>query len=151
VVDGEGALVAETVRPGEDVLVYFAIFAPEIEESEVGAFGEDVAVFEERSDFALMAIDEVLVGGLVVARAFVLHAVLFGEGFDLAVAEHGQTGEGGHHGADAKVFVPGAELIDRSPFIGVAHEVNVSLENIRIELNRVLNNGAVLSLSLIHI
>ena len=119
-VDDEGALVAGAVGPGEDVFVDGAVVEPEVEEGEVGALGEDVAILEQRRDLAHVASDERLVGVLVIAGAFVLHAVLLGEGFDLAVAEHGEAGEGSHHGADAEVFVAGSELVNGGALIGIA-------------------------------
>ena len=44
VVEDEGALVAEAVGVGEDVLVDAAVLGPEVVEDEVGAFGEELAV-----------------------------------------------------------------------------------------------------------
>ena len=147
--DREGALVTGAIGPGEDVFVDLAVFTPEIEEGEVCAFGEHVAIFEERCDLALVAFDEVLVRGLVVAGTLVLHAVLFGKGFYLAVAEHGKARKGGHHGADAEVFVAGPKLINRGTLVGIAHEVHVALEDVGIEFDRVLDDGTVLRILLV--
>src|ERR1700733_3145985 len=130
VIDHERALIAEAIGPGEDVLIDSAILAPEVKEGKVLAFGEDVAFSKQRRDLALMAFDEMMVWRLLVARMLVLHAVLFREGFNLAVAEHWQAGEGRHHGADAEVFVAGAKLIDSGALVGIAHEVDIALEDI---------------------
>ena len=60
------------------------------------------------------------------------------------MTEHGQTGQGGKHGCNAKIFIAIAELLDGSLFIGVVHEVDVALEDLRIELERVLDRQAIL-------
>ena len=99
---------------------------------------------EQWRDLALVALNEAFVGGLVVAGLVILHAVFLGEALDLAVAEHGQSGERGHHGGDAEIFVAGAELVDGGALVGIAHEVDVALHDVGIELEGVLEDGAVL-------
>ena len=121
----------------------------EVVEQEVAALGEEPAALEQRRDLALVALDEPLVGRLFVARPAVLHAVLFGEAFDLAVAEHGQAGQGGHHDGDAEALVAGAELVDCRALVGIAHEVDVALHDVGIELERVLDDRAVLGVVLV--
>ena len=96
-----------------------------------------------------MALDEPGIGRLVVARPAVLHAVLFGEAFDLAVAEHGQAGQRGHDDGNAEALVAGAELVNRGALIGIAHEVDVALHDVGIELEGVLDDGAVLGVFLV--
>ena len=149
VVDDERALAAEAVGVGEDVFVDVAIAVPEVVEGEVGAAGEDVALLEQRSDLALVAGDQVFVGPLLHLGLLELHAVALGEAFDLAVAEHGQPGQGGEQGADAEVFVAGAELVDSGALVGVGHEVDVALHNVGIELDGLLEVAAVLGVLLV--
>ena len=72
--------------------------------------------------------------------AAVLHAVFFSEALNLTVAEHGQAGERSHHGGDAEALVASAELIDGCSFIGIAHEVDVALHDVGIELEGVLDD-----------
>ncbi len=92
----------------------------------------------------LVACDEVFVGLLVHLGLLELHAVALGVALDLAVAEHGQAGQRGEQGADAEVFVAAAELVDRGALVGVAHEVDVALEDVGVELDGLLEVGAVL-------
>ena len=148
-VDDEGTLIAGAIGPGEDVFVDSAVVEPEVEEGEVGALGEDVAVFEQRRDLPHVAVDEGLVRVLLITGALVFHTVLFGEGFNLAVAEHGEAWKGSHHGADAEIFIAGAELVNRRALIGIAHKVDVALEDVGIELDGVLDDGAVLGVFLV--
>ena len=101
-------------------------------------------LLEQRSDLALVALDEPVVGRLVVARPLVFHAVLLGEAFDLAVAEHGQAGQRGHHDGNAEALVARAELVDGGALVGIAHEVDVALHDVGIEFEGVLDDGAVL-------
>ena len=96
---------------------------------------------EEREDLALVPLDEPPGRTLVVVGAAVLHAVLLGEALDLAVAEHRQAGQGGHHHADAEVLVAVAELLDRRALVRVVHEVDVALQDLGIELERVLDDA----------
>ena len=83
------------------------------------------------------------------ARLLEVHAVLLGEAFDLAVAEHGQAGQRGHQGADAEVLVAVAELVDRGALVGVGHEVDVALEDLGVELDGLLEVAAVLGVLLV--
>ena len=61
---------------------------------------------------------------------------------DLAVAEHRQPGQRGQHRRHAEVLVALAELLDRGLLVGVAHEVDVALEDLRVELERLLDDLA---------
>ena len=149
VVEDKRALVAVAVGVGEDVLVDFAVAVPEVVEGEVGAAGEDVALGQQRSDLALVARDQALVGPLVEHRLLELHAVALGESLDLAMREHGQAGQRGQQGADAEVLVAGAKLVDGGALVGVAHEVDVALHDVGVELNGLLQVGAVLGVLLV--
>jgi hypothetical protein len=108
-----------------------------------------MAVLEQRRDLALVARDEAFVGPLVHLGLLELHAVALGEALDLAVAEHGQAGQRGQQGADAEVLVAGAELVDGGALVGIAHEVDVALEDVGIELDGLLQIGAVLGVLLV--
>ena len=121
----------------------------EVIEQEVAAFGEEPAALEQGRDFALMAIDQPLVRILFVTGPAVLHAVLLSESLNLAVTEHGQSGQSGHHDGDAEALVPGAELVDRGALVGIAHEIDVALHDVGIELEGVLDDRAVLGVLLV--
>src|ERR1700685_3932875 len=96
-----------------------------------------------------MALHQASIRILLVASAAKLHTVLLGEALDLPMAEHGQSGKSGHHGGYAKALVAITKLINRGALIGIAHEVNVTLEDIRIEFNGVLDDRAILCILLI--
>ncbi len=96
-----------------------------------------------------MALDEPVIGRLIVARALVFHPVFFGEALDLAMAKHRQARQSGHEHGDTETLVTGAELIDGRAFVGIAHEVDVALHDIRIEFERVLDDRAVLGVFLV--
>ena len=49
--------------------------------------------------------------------------------------------------ATPKYLSPVAELVDRRPLVGVVHEVDVALEDLRVELERVLDDEAVLGVA----
>ena len=83
-----------------------AVAVPEIVEGEVGAAREYVALFEQRRDLALVAGDQIFVGQLVHLGGLELHSIALAEAFDLAVAEHGQTGQRGEQRADAEYLSP---------------------------------------------
>ena len=118
VVEDDAALVTEAVGVGEDVFVDRPVLVPEVVEGEVFAFGEDAAVLEQGGDLSLVALDEVFARPLVHLGLLVLHAVALGVAFDLAVAEHGQAGEGGEERGYAEVLVAVAELVDCGALVG---------------------------------
>ena len=95
---------------------------------------------EQREDLALVALDQPRVGLLVEHRPPELHAVLLAEALDLAVAEHRQPGQRREDRRDAEVLVALAELLDRGLLVRVAHEVDVALEDLRVELERLLDD-----------
>ena len=104
---------------------------------------------QQRRNLALVALDQPRIGRLIVARPAIFHAVFFGESLDLAVTEHGQSGQGGHHRRHAKAFVALAELVDGRALVGIAHEVDVALHDVGIELQSVLDHRAVLGVILV--
>ena len=59
--------------------------------------------------------------------ATVLHAIFFTVTFNLAMAEHRQTGQGGQQGGDAEIFVAFAELFNGGRFVRIVHEIDVAL------------------------
>ena len=61
----------------------------------------------------------------------------------------GRPGKRGHHDRDAEVLVALAELVDGGAFVGIGHEVDVALHDVGIELERVLDDGAVLGVVLV--
>ena len=149
VIDHQGALAAGAVGIRKDVFDHRTVGVEEVVEQEVRALGEEPAALEQRRDLALVALDEPMIGIFLVARPAVFHAVFFCESLDLAVAEHGQPGQRRHHDRDAKIFIALAELIDGGAFIGIGHEVDVALHDVGIELERVLDDGAILGVVLV--
>ena len=105
--------------------------------------GEEPAAAEQRHDLPLVPRHQVLVGPLVLVGALVFHPVALGVALHLPVAEHGQPGQGGEQQADPEVLVVLPELRDRGLLVGIVHEVHVPFEDLRIELQRVLDGGAV--------
>ncbi len=109
---------------------------------------------EEREDLALVPLDQPRVGLLVERRPPELHAVLLAEALDLAVAEHRQPGQRREDRRDAEVLVALAELLERGLLVRVAHEVDVALEDLRVEFDGLLDDlpvaGAVLVAEHVH-
>ena len=140
VVEDERALSAGTVRVGEDVFVHVAGAGDEVVQEEVVRLGEPRASVEQREDLAFVPLDKPRIGTFVEGRAAEFHAVLFPESLDLAVAEHRQARKGGQDGRDAEVLVALAELLQRGLLVRVAHEVDVALEDLRIEFDRLLDD-----------
>ncbi|OQA94010.1 MAG: hypothetical protein BWY25_03017 [Chloroflexi bacterium ADurb.Bin222] len=111
--------------------------------------GEQIAFVEQREDLLLVPGHQPGIGMLFPIGAAEFHAVLFGVALDLPVTEHRQAGEGRHERADPEVFVALAELIYRGPLVGIVHEVDVALENLRVEFQRVLEELAVFRVLLV--
>ena len=82
--------------------------------------------------------NQILVRRLSHSRLLVLHPILLGEALDLPMPEHRQTRQRRQQRAHAEVFVPCAELVDRRPLIRIAHEVHIPLQDVWIELDRLL-------------
>ena len=95
---------------------------------------------EEREDLALVTLDEPRIRLLVEHRPAELHPVLLAEALDLPVAQHRQPGERREDGGDAEVLVALAELLERRLLVRVAHEVDVALEDLRVELDGLLDD-----------
>ena len=49
----------------------------------------------------------------------------------------------GHHGADAEILIALAKLIHRRALVGIVHEVDVALQDLRIKLQRILDQDAI--------
>ena len=134
-----------TIGVGEDIFVHAAIRRVKVIEEELLHVGEQVAAVKEREDASTRGQRSIL--RWAVSSHFgraEFHPVFFAEAFDLSVTEHGQAGQGRQHRAHAEIFVAIAELLDGGFFIGVVHEVDVTLENLRVELQRVLDRHAIL-------
>ncbi len=149
VIDHQRPLVPRPVRVGKHVLVDVALRGKEIVQQKVLHLGEQAAAVQQREYLPLVALHQVAVGLLIPVGAPVLHAVLFGKALDLAVAEHGQAGQGGHQGADAKVLVPFAKLGHGRFLVGVVHEIDEPLQDLGVEFERVLDDRAVLGIVLV--
>ena len=98
---------------------------------------------EQREDLAFVALDQPWVRPLVEDRPAELHPVLLAKALDLAVTEHRQPGQRREDRRHAEVLVALAELLDRRLLVGVAHEVDVALEDLRVEFERLLDDLAV--------
>ncbi len=59
------------------------------------------------------------------------------------MTEHGQAGQGGKHSCNAEIFIAVPELFNRSFLIRVTHEIDIPFENLRVELQRILDRGAI--------
>ncbi len=149
VVDHERPLVAGPVGVGEDVLVDVSRIVHDVVEPEVANLGEQAPAMDEGEELPFVAGDESLVGPLVPRGATKLHAVLLGEPLDLPVAEHREARHRDQHRRDPEVLVPGSELLDRRPLVGVVHEVDVALEDLRVELERVPDQQPVVGVLLV--
>ncbi len=139
----QGAFPAQSVGIGVDVFVN-AAGGEEIVEQEMLDAREQGAAVEQGEDFALVASHQVGVYGFFPVGTAEFHAVFFRKAFHLAVAEHGQAGEGGQHDAGSEIFITLAKLIHRGALIGVVHEVDEALEDFRLKFEGVLHDGAVL-------
>ena len=95
---------------------------------------------EEREDLAFVTLDEPRIRLLVQHRPAELHPVLLAEALDLPVAQHRQPGERREDRRDAEVLVALAELLERGLLVRVAHEVDVALEDLRVELDGLLDD-----------
>ena len=143
VVHDQGPRGARPVRVGEHVLVDAPGVVPEVVQQEVRGLGEVPATVEQGHDLALVAGDQPLVDVLVHRRPAELHAVLLGEALELPVPEHRQAGEGREERGHADVLVALAELLDRGLLVRVVHEVDVALEDLRVELQGLLEHAPV--------
>ncbi len=82
-------------------------------------------------------------------RPSIFHPILLSKPFYLAVPEHGETGQRGHHHADTEVLIAFAKLGDGGLLIWIVHEVHEPLQDLRIELRRVLDDQTVLGVLLV--
>ena len=132
----------------------FPLVGHEVVQQEVARLGEPGPPVEQREDLALVALDQPRVRALVERRPAELHPVLLAEALDLAVAEHRQPGQRREDGGHPEVLVALAELLERGLLVGVAHEVDVALEDLRVELDGLLDHlpvaGAVLVAEHVH-
>src|ERR1035438_8743493 len=147
VVDHQRAFAAVAVGIGKDVFVDRAVGMEEVVEQEVAALGKEPAALEQGRNLAFVTPDQPVVWRLVVARPAVFHAVLLSEAFDLAMAEHRQAGKGGHHDRNAEAFIAGSELVNCCALIRIAHEVDVALHDVWVELEVFLMTERYLALS----
>ncbi len=142
-VDDQRALRTGPVRVGEDVLVDRAVVGQQVVQQEVAGLGEPGTPVQQREDLALVPLDQAAVRLLVEGRPAELHAVLLAEALDLAVAEHRQPGQRGQDRRHAEVLVALAELLDGGLLVRVGHEVDVALEDLGVELDRLADDLAV--------
>ena len=105
-----------------------------------------MAPLHDRKNFQLMPPNQMLIRQFIIVCVLVFHPIFFGEAFHLSVTEHGQAGKVDHNRADAKIFVAIAKLLDGGLLIGIVHEVDVALENLRVKLQRVLDGEAILGI-----
>ena len=98
---------------------------------------------KKRKDAPLMRLNQSGIGSLIHLWAAEFHPIFFGKAFDLSVTKHGQTRQGGKHSADAEIFITFSELLDGRFLVRVVHEVDITLQNLRIELKRILDGEAI--------
>ena len=149
VIQHQRPLLSHTVGVSKDILVHVAIWGDKVIQPEVLHFGEERAAVQQREDLPLMTLHQVLVGHLIPIGATILHAVLLGVAFHLPMSKHRQPRQSCHQRADTKVFVTLAELIHGSALVGIVHEVHITFENLRIEVQRVLDQLTVFGIFLI--
>src|ERR1700722_17342912 len=135
VVDDQCAVFATPVGVGKDILIDGAVGLVKIVEKEILALGEQPALVKQWSNFTIVARHQSLIGIFLVTSAAELHSVLLSEAFDLTVAEHRQARQSRHHGGDTKKLVAITELVNGCALIRIAHEVDVALEDIRVEFD----------------
>src|SRR4051794_6520023 len=139
VIQHERPLWSGPIRIGEDSVID-AVCGHEVVEQEVGRPREPAPPMEQREDLPLVSLDQPWVGFLGDHRPPELHPVLLAEPLHLAMTEHRQPGERREHRRDAEVLVTLAELLDGGLLVGIAHEVDVALEDLRIELDRLADD-----------
>ena len=149
VVDDQGALAAVPVGVGKDVFVHRADVVEEVVEQKIAALGKEPAPLAAAERSRARGARPASGRGSRRSAAAVLHPVLFGESFDLSVPKHRQPGQRRHHRRNAKALVAVAKLIDGRALIRIAHEVHIALHDVRIELQRVLDDRAVLGVVLV--
>ena len=146
VIDDDRALVARAVRVGEHILIHRSMLVPEVIQNKVSALRKQVAAFQQRRNLALIAVDHALVRLLAHARLLEVHAIALTESLNLSMRKHRQPWKGCKQRAGAKVLVAVAELIGRRAFVGVAHEIDIALQDVWIKLNRLLEIRPVLGI-----
>ena len=143
VVKHQGVVILTVVGVGEYVFIHVAVAVGEVIQDEIADFGKALALVQEREDLAFVAVQQALIYLFIPVGPFVFHAVLFRETFQLSVAEHRQAGHGGHQQADTEIFVAGTELFLGGLFVRVVHEVDIALQDLRVEFQSVFEHHAV--------
>ena len=100
--------------------------------------------------FMLMPQDQLAVRKFIVVCPFIFHPVLFRIPFDLPVAKHWEAGKRHHHQRDAKIFIIFSELRDGSLFVRVAHEIDIPLQNFRVECQCVFDELMIFFIFFLH-
>ena len=144
-IDNQSALVVEAVGVRKDLLVHAAFRGVKVIEQELLHVGEQVAAMKEREDAPLMSTDESVICSFIPFGATEFHPIFFRIAFHLSMTEHGQTGQCGQDRADTKIFVAISKLLNGGFLIGIIHEVDVTLKNLRIEFKRAFNSEAIFS------
>ena len=142
-IDNQAALVLEHIGISKYVFIHGSIGCEQVVKIEVLHIGEQVTTVQDREDLPGMAADQSLVRRLVPFGLAEFHPIFFAEALHLSVTEHGQARQCRQHYCDTKVFVPVAKLLDGRLLIRVAHKVDIALEDLRVELERVLDRQAV--------
>ncbi len=86
----------------------------------------------------MMPGNEILIRMLVEHRLFEIHPIPLGKSFDLAMTKHGKARQSSKQYRNTKVLIPRPELVDCRPFVRIAHEVDVALQNVGIKLDGLL-------------
>ena len=115
----------------------------EIVQQEILNPGEQITAAHKWENLPLVTLDQVPIRVLIPIGPAEFHAVFLGKTFHLPMAKHRQAGHGGHQGADPEILIPFAKLVHCRALVGVVHEIDIALQDLRIELEGVLDHQAV--------
>src|SRR5262245_18052608 len=93
-----------------------------------------------------MPTDQSFVSRLIPFRLTELHSIFLVEAVGLSVTKHRQARQSTKHCCNTEIIIAVAKLLDSSFLIWVVHEVDVTLEDLRIELKCVLDRHAILGI-----
>ncbi len=144
VIHNQRPLLIEAIRIGKHIFVHPSVGRCEIKKRETGGTAEEMTQAHERKDFPFMPFDQPAFRYFIPIGTPVFHAVFFRKTFDLPVTEHGQPRHGDEQCGNTEIFVAFAELCFCGIFIGVVHEIDETLQNLRAELQNVFDRFPVL-------
>ncbi len=149
VVKNNRPLTSVAVRVRKHVLIHRAVPVPEVVQHKVRALCEDPPPLQQRRNLMIVPRDQRLIRPLLHLGLLVLHAVALGVTLHLSMRKHRQPRQRRQQRRHPKALISRPELVNRRPLIRVRHEVHIPLQNVRIELNRLLQIAAILRILLI--